>query len=586
MLASVFTIPAIAAEKPAYSTGETKMGDTGDVEWSFDSENGSFILLGNGSMADYTENDESCPWYSFRDQIKSVAVGPGVEKIGAYSFYDCCNLENVSYSGSVLSTIGNYAFAYTAVKEFHCPAMVDYLGKGAFYACFYLADVTLSNNITEINHSTFTDCAFKNITIPDSVTTIREGAFRDCANLETVNIPAYVTKIDEQAFGGCTALQTIDLSPINNNYYGGNSNAVVEQSTDRLIVACNNTVIPPTVKSIAAFAFEGLEGIQSIDLPTGMTEIENYTFRGCTGLKNVVIPDNITKLGMGVFEGCYNMISILIPKTVTYIDLNAFNNTDKLAIIYYTGSEAEWDDLMNSRNGKYLSTSGNYYNLDRARKYFNYDPNHAHVYGEWFTWRKATMSADGERLRECSLCGDMDSQAIPKIQTVKLAKTSCTYTGKAIKPVVTIKDRTGKALKNGTDFTLTYSKNKAIGTATVKVSFKGDYSGSKNLTFKINKMKNTMTAKGSTKTVKFSKVKKAKQTVKKAITVKKAKGAVTYAKVSKGSSKALTISKKGVITVKKGTKKGTYKIKVKVTAKGNKTYSAITKTVTVKIKVK
>ena len=44
--------------------------------------------------------------------------------------------------------------------------------------------------------------------------------------------------------------------------------------------------------------------------------------------------------------------------------------------------------------------------------------------------------------------------------------------------------------------------------------------------------------------------------------------------------------KNGKFTVKKGTKKGTYKIKVKVTAKGNKTYKAASKTVTVKIVVK
>ena len=48
----------------------------------------------------------------------------------------------------------------------------------------------------------------------------------------------------------------------------------------------------------------------------------------------------------------------------------------------------------------------------------------------------------------------------------------------------------------------------------------------------------------------------------------------------------MTISAKGVITVKKGAKKGTYKIKVKVTAKGTSNYKALSKNVTVTIKVK
>ena len=51
-------------------------------------------------------------------------------------------------------------------------------------------------------------------------------------------------------------------------------------------------------------------------------------------------------------------------------------------------------------------------------------------------------------------------------------------------------------------------------------------------------------------------------------------------------SAKLTISKKGVVTVKKGTKKGTYKIKVNVKAAGNVNYKAVAKVVTVTVKVK
>ena len=101
------------------------------------------------------------------------------------------------------------------------------------------------------------------------------------------------------------------------------------------------------------------------------------------------------------------------------------------------------------------------------------------------------------------------------------------------------------------------------------------------------KGKQPMKVTAKQKTVKFSKLKKKKQLVKKAVIVKNAQGTVTYTKVKKGSSARLFINKKtGAITVKKGTKKGTYKIKIKVTAKGNAEYLAGSKTVIVKIKVK
>ena len=70
----------------------------------------------------------------------------------------------------------------------------------------------------------------------------------------------------------------------------------------------------------------------------------------------------------------------------------------------------------------------------------------------------------------------------------------------------------------------------------------------------------------------------------------KAQGKVTYKKVSvikKKFAKKITVNKKtGKITVKKGLKKGTYKLKIKVTAAGTTAYKAGSKTVTVKIKVK
>ena len=95
---------------------------------------------------------------------------------------------------------------------------------------------------------------------------------------------------------------------------------------------------------------------------------------------------------------------------------------------------------------------------------------------------------------------------------------------------------------------------------------------------------NTMTAKAVPKTVKYSKVRRAKQTVK-AITVKNAKGTVSYKKVS-GSTKLTVNAKTGKITVKKGTKKGTYRASVKVTAAGNGDYKSLTKIVKVTIKVR
>ncbi|MBQ9360738.1 MAG: hypothetical protein IJT96_06850 [Lachnospiraceae bacterium] len=95
-----------------------------------------------------------------------------------------------------------------------------------------------------------------------------------------------------------------------------------------------------------------------------------------------------------------------------------------------------------------------------------------------------------------------------------------------------------------------------------------------------------MTATAKTATVKYTALSKRNQTlaVSKVLTVKKNQGKVTYAK--KSGSKSITVAKNGKVTVKKGLKKGTYKIELNVTAAGNAKYAKATKAVTFKVVVK
>ena len=97
-----------------------------------------------------------------------------------------------------------------------------------------------------------------------------------------------------------------------------------------------------------------------------------------------------------------------------------------------------------------------------------------------------------------------------------------------------------------------------------------------------------LTVKGANKTFKAAALKKKAQSYK-AVTVKKAAGKVTCtAKCVNGKSKkALKFSAKtGKITVKKGTKKGTYKMKITVKDAGSAKVKGATKTVTCTVKVK
>ena len=108
-----------------------------------------------------------------------------------------------------------------------------------------------------------------------------------------------------------------------------------------------------------------------------------------------------------------------------------------------------------------------------------------HAYTEVVT--KATLKANGKIENQCSNCGHIESTEVvyyPK--TFKLSAATYAYNGKNRKPTVKVTDSNGKAIA-ASNYTLVYSVKspKNVGKYTVTVKFKGNYSGSKALTYYI-----------------------------------------------------------------------------------------------------
>ena len=127
------------------------------------------------------------------------------------------------------------------------------------------------------------------------------------------------------------------------------------------------------------------------------------------------------------------------------------------------------------------------------------------------TKTKATTAKDGKTGTACTTCGKVTkSVVIPKVSSFNLSATAYSYDGKTKTPTVTVKDSKGKTLKNSTDYTLAYSSGrKDIGRYAVKVTLKGNYSGTKTLYFdikpaQVSKPKATQTT--SSVTLSWSKV--------------------------------------------------------------------------------
>lgn len=163
----------------------------------------------------------------------------------------------------------------------------------------------------------------------------------------------------------------------------------------------------------------------------------------------------------------------------------------------------------------------------------------------------------------------------------------CTYTGKSLKPEVIIKDGSVK-LKQGTDYTISYSDNTKPGTGKAIIKGIGNYTGETVAYFEIQK-KNSTTDSGEkdqkTDQKKDNTTEKSGQKItgisssyKKAynssFTLKpKAKGKITY---KSNNTKVATVNSKGKVKIK-----GTGKVTITITAKETSAYKKQTKKVTI-----
>ena len=186
------------------------------------------------------------------------------------------------------------------------------------------------------------------------------------------------------------------------------------------------------------------------------------------------------------------------------------------------------------------------------------------------TIEKASTSKDGKIIDKCSRCGDVKAaQIISHPIKVVLNNSNFVYDGKVKTPTVTVTSADGKTVDSA-NYDISYANGrKDAGTYDVKVTFKGNYTGSLTTKFTIAKANQSLKIKSPKKKMKVG----AKAKIK--IKANKGHGKVTY----KVSNKKIAKIKKGkLVALKKG------KVKLTVTLKATKNYKQKKVTITIKVK--
>ena len=461
------------------------------------------------------------------ESIKSCDIRQGIKTIASGAFSYCTSLASITIPNSV-TTIGSYAFEHcSGLTSITIPEGVALIGDGAFEQCYGLTNIIVPDSVTSIGEGAFLECtSLISIIIPDSVTAIGSSVFEGCARLENIVIPISVTSINSDAFEDCWCLADV--------YYGG-----VETQWEKINIGYNECLVNATIH-----------------------------FKSCDH-KNTEIypqqPPTCTKNGYTSGTYCYDCESWLV-------------NREEHPAIGHKLTTLSASAATCTKTGL---TEGSHCSVCKAViKKQETIAKKSHTYTTSTT--KATLKKNGKTVSKCSGCKSEKTETIYFPKSIKLSTTTLAYNGKNQTPSVTVKDSNGKIISKE-NYTVTYpKKRKAIGKYTVTVTFKGNYSGTKKLTFEIVPAK-----------VSLSKVSAGKKQL--TANWKTVSGATGYEvmystskKFTKKTTKTVNIKKAKTkkTTIKKLKKGKKYYVKVRAykTVSGKKIYGAYSAVKNIKVK--
>ena len=453
--------------------------------------------------------------------IRSITIPEGVTNIGFDAFCNCTALENIII-----------------------PASVTNIGSRAFDDTPWLKNQQNKNPLVIVNNILVTaQTATGDVIIPDGVKIILESAFSDCTNVTSISIPDSVKEIKDQAFYGCTSLTSIIL-PDSVTFLGGyafNKCSNLE-----------SIVLSDSLERIDPGAFEGCKKLKSMTIPDGVSELGESVFNGCTELselnigsglkrietnlcmnrtaiKSLTLSEGLQRVDSYAFSRQPNLKYVVIPKSVKsigerafgfelyYIDGNKYNYgykyVEDFKLGVYAGSAGEdyakeygipYDILEHthsytSKVTKPATCTENgvkTYTCECGDSYTETIPATGHISSDWIIDKNAAINVKGSKHKECTVCKKVletaEIPALPMINiqsaNVSVSTNSYVFDNTAKKPSVTVKIG-GKALKNGSDYTVSYLNNTKVGTATVRITGKGDYTGTITRNFTINPAK-------------------------------------------------------------------------------------------------
>ena len=439
--------------------------------------------------------------------IQELNLPQSVESIGYNCFASCPSLKKSIIPDNC--EIGEYAFSYCDKLESVKIGSDCKIGDYVFSLCDKLECAEIGSDC-ELGGHAFDECSsLSSVMIGEGSIGSGPAIFSDCASLNTILLPdSWELGENASYFRGCKNLTDINFSSANTKY------KVIDHvvySKDGSKIVCypaglkepEYEILDGTV-SIGNTAFEDQDYLEHIVIPDSVQEIGWRVFNSCSKLNYVIIPEGIPELKATTFAYCDSLDTILLPASLKSIiqddksSLSTFLNTDLIVIYAEKGTYAQefaGDNFKQTIHCSFDADGGTV--TPRKKPVIFNDRYHKlpvpvkegyHFLG-WYT-------ADGGKITDNSIVTSQASHTLIAYWEkdlekqiadceIKLSSVKYTYDGKEKKPTVTVKDDL-VTLSSGIDYSLTYTNNINAGTATVRITGAGNYTGTISKTFTIS----------------------------------------------------------------------------------------------------
>lgn len=355
-------------------TQSISSGDAWTVEDVNDSaKNG--VFAGNGSIVNLIvgPNLQGIGKYAFYNctALQSISMGNGVTTIGNGAFENCVNVKNISLEkNSQLQKIGDHAFYNcNGLTAFNVPINVLEIGDYAFGKCFSLEYVDLDGYpeehlgnvvLSKLGRGVFKDCTgLKGIAFHENFTQdIPASVFEGCGNLGYLSFPnanatvSFAPEGGTDAYGMDFTVQDFKDTVLDEFYFEGREGSQIhnvcrnnEFAFKYLLEDIFEIILTDGVGTATFWVNSSnqlikceINGMKDIPIPGTIgpykiTEINSSSFQNNKDLEKITIPSSILKIGEGAFKGCFNLKDVIFdePINITYIGADAFQTQDVIS---------------------------------------------------------------------------------------------------------------------------------------------------------------------------------------------------------------------------------------------------------------